>query len=60
MTLPCNYAIKKSKKPKIFQKKSLTFCNLSYKIDWSANVDNSLLPARPGAIQTIRRCNQHG
>jgi len=57
----CPPSAQKSLKKQGFSSKSpLTFENESDKINWSANADNSLLPARPGAIQTIRRCNQHG
>lgn len=33
----------------VFFKKSLTFLPFSCKLNWSANADISLLPARPGA-----------
>ena len=56
--LPLPYIL--CEKAKLFSKKFLTFQTTSYRIIWSANADYSLLPARPGAIQTIRRCNQHG
>jgi len=48
------------KNSELFAKKFLTISALSYKINWSANADNSLLTHLSWAIQTIRRCNQHG